>query len=362
MKLSINTNQLQNLVTKAIKGASDNKLLPMTSLMSIDYDGAGKLSLTTTDMTNYLTVATNDASQNTDELHVVVIADSFAKLVSKMTSETIEIDFTDNTFTLSGGKSNYKLELPLDVDGSLIKLQAPEVTGKSEQTIKLTSVKNILSTAKASLATSLAIPCYTAYYVGDEVLSTDSLKICCIKDKLLKKPALIRADTMDLLDIAESDLKCVISDSAIKFETEDGVFALSTKVFDGLEVYSVDAINGLVDLSFESECTLYKNDLLQALDRLALFVDKVDRNVINMSFGKDKLVLTNKAQAGVEEIDYASESEAKDFECTIDIEMLISQIKATPDDKFTMYYGLDNCIKIVNEAKDIIQIISLLDD
>lgn len=359
MKLTINTNQLQNLVTKAIKGASESKLLPMTSLMSIDYDGNGTLSLTTTDMTNYLTVSAIDICTSGEELHVVVLADNFAKLVSKMTSESIDIDFFEETFTLSGGKSNYKLELPLDVDGSLIKMQAPEVKGESKQTIKLTSIKNILNTAKASLATSFSIPCYTAYYIGDEVLSTDTHKICCIKEKLLDKPALIRADTMDLLDIAESDLTCVISDNAIKFETSDGTFSLSTKVFDGLEVYSINAINNLVDLDFESECVLYKNDLLQALDRLALFVDKNDRNVINMTFHKDKLVLTNKAQAGVEEIDYASTTKAKDFECVIDIELLISQVKATADERFTLYYGLDNCIKIVNDAKDIIQIISL---
>lgn len=360
MKLTLNASQLQNLVTKAIKGSSNNKLLPMTSLMSIDYDGKGKLALTTTDITNYLTVAINDASNSSEELHLVVMAENFAKLVSKMTSENINLEYEDNTFTVSGGRSNYKIELPLDVDGSLIKLVSPEVSGKVGKTVKLTSIKNILTTAKSSLATTLNEPCYTAYYIGESVLSTDTYKICCIKEKLLDKPVLISSDTMDLLDLAEADLKCTMSGDSIKFETDDGLYSLSTKTYDGIESYSVDAISQLVESEFKSYCVLNKNDMLQALDRLALFVGSYDRNVINISFDAEQLVMTNKAQAGTEIVDYASEDKGVEFNCSIDIELLMSQIKAAPNDEIKLYYGLDNCIKIADDST--IQIISLFSE
>lgn len=360
MKLVLNTQQLQNLVTKAIKGSSNNKLLPMTSLMSITYDGNGHLALTTTDMTNYLTVTLDEASTSDDELRIVVMAESFAKLISKMTSENVTLEFDGEQFTVSGGKSNYKIELPLDVDGSLVKLEVPTVKGKNVQTVKWTSIKEILATAKSALATTLDTPCYTAYYIGENVLSTDTYKICCIKEKLFDEPVLISSDTMDLLDLAESDLVCTIDGDSIKFETSDGKYSLSTKAYDGIETYSVDAITSLVESEFESHCVLNKNDMLRALDRLSLFVGQYDRNVINMSFKSTQLILTNKAKAGVEEVDYVSNDKGAEFECAIDIEMLTSQIKASPEDEIKLYYGLDNCIKIADN--DIIQIIALFNE
>ena len=369
MKLSINTNQLQSLVTKAIKGASNNKIFPMTCLMAIDYDfdtdkSFGKLSLTTTDLTNYLTVSLDEVSACTDELHLVVYAENFAKLISKMTSENVTLEFDGEFFTVSGGKSSYKIELPLDVDGTFVKMSVPEIDESKAiiKTIKLSSIKNILATAKTSLATTLDTPCYTAYYIGDNILSSNGYKICCIKEKLLDTPVLLGSVTMDLLDLAESDLNCALAkdslvEDAIQFSTADGNYILRTKVYDGIESYSVDAITQLAESEFEASVVLNKNDMLQALDRLSVFVGEYDRNVIFMHFGEDGLTLTNKAKAGTEQIDYVSKSGNLVFDCPIEIDMLTSQIKAQQNDDFRLYYGLPNCIKIADD--NIVQIIAL---
>jgi len=357
MKVVLNTAQLQNLVTKAVKGAGNNKLLPMTSLMAISYDGNGMLSLTTTDNTNYLTVKAMDVSMSDDELEVVVIADNFAKLISRMTSETITFTHESGSFFISGGKSTYNIELPLDVDGSEIKFERPMLTPPEIETIKLSSIKSIINTGKSALATTLETPCYTAYYVGKNVISTDTYKICCIDEQLVKEPLLISSETMDLLDLAESDLEYGKDKDSIGFKSVDDTFLLITKPYDGLETYSVDAIMGLVESKFKSACVVKKNDILQALDRLAIFVSQYDRNIIQMSFTKNALVLKNKKSAGTEEIDYLKECDGEEFDCAIDIEMLISQIKANSVDDVTIYYGLPNCIKIADG--NITQIIAL---
>ena len=57
MQFTINTTKFQELVAKAVKGSSNNKLLPITSLMAIDLAGK-RLVLTTTDTTNYFQVST----------------------------------------------------------------------------------------------------------------------------------------------------------------------------------------------------------------------------------------------------------------------------------------------------------------
>ena len=364
MKLSINTNQLQSLVTKAIKGASNNKIFPMTCLMAIDYafdtdKSFGKLSLTTTDLTNYLTVSLDEVSACTDELHLVVYAENFAKLISKMTSESVTLEFDGEFFTVSGGKSSYKIELPLDVDGTFVKMSVPEIDESNTNTkiVKLSAIKNILTTAKTSLATTLDTPCYTAYYIGDNILSSNGYKICCIKEKLLDTPVLLGSVTIDLLDLAESDLNCVLVGDSIKFSTADGNYILRTKVYEGIESYSADAITQLAESEFEASVVLNKNDMLQALDRLSVFVGEYDRNVIFMHFGEDGLTLTNKAKAGTEQIDYVSKNGDLVFDCAIEIDLLTSQIKAQQNDDFKLYYGLPNCVKIADD--NIVQIIAL---
>ena len=366
MKLSINTNQLQSLVTKAIKGASNNKIFPMTCLMAIDYvfdanKSFGKLSLTTTDLTNYLTVALDEVSACSDELHLVVYAENFAKLVSKMTSENVILEFDGEFLTVSGGKSSYKIELPLDVDGTFVKMSIPEIdeSNTDVKIVKLSSIKSILTTAKASLAIPLdkVDECYSAYYVGDGVLSSNGNKICYIREKLLDTSVLLGSVTMDLLDLAESDLNCVLVGDSIKFSTADDNYILRTKIYDGIEFYSADEIIQLAESEFEASVVLNKNDMLQALDRLSVFVGEYDRNVIFLHFGEDGLTLTNKAKAGTEQIDYVSKNGNLVFDCPIEIDMLISQIKAQQNDDFRLYYGLPNCIKIADD--NIVQIVAL---
>ena len=124
MQFTINTTKFQELVAKAVKGSSNNKLLPITSLMAIDLAGK-RLVLTTTDTTNYFQVST--AVDTADTFSIVVLADSFAKLISKMTCENITLDIEADSLTVLGGKSKYKIELPLDVDGTFVKLTAPPV-------------------------------------------------------------------------------------------------------------------------------------------------------------------------------------------------------------------------------------------
>lgn len=55
MKLQIKTTKLQEMLARAIKGASNNKLIPLTSLIAISLKD-GELTLITTDATNYLYV------------------------------------------------------------------------------------------------------------------------------------------------------------------------------------------------------------------------------------------------------------------------------------------------------------------
>lgn len=358
MKFTIKTAQLQDLVSKAIKCSSNDKLLPMTSLMEIRL-AERKLTLTTTDATNYFSVSVDVEDAN--EFTVVVMADSFAKLIARMTCENITFDLENDSFTVLGGKSKYNIELPLDVDGTLVKLTVPntdDAEAISGESISPSKIDLILASAKPALATSLDSPCCTAYYVGDSVLATDSFKVCYIANKLVGKPVLISSSTMDLLDVMAKDSETFITyrraENTLVFNTDNCI--LRTKAYDGIEQYPVDAILKFVDSEFSSECVVKKNEILQALDRLSVFVGDYDRNVITFSFENNSIVMRNKKNAGVETVDCVSGGN-DEFTGSIDIEMFKSQIKANSSDDVRIQYGLDNCIKIIDG--ETIQIVAL---
>ena len=121
MKLSVKTPIMKELVSRAIKGASQNKLIPLTGLMAIQLKD-GKLTLLTTDASNYLYVMQDNVAG--DEFYVVVQVEQFSKLISKMTCDMLVLELNDSILTVKGN-GEYKIELPLDETGDLIKFPSP---------------------------------------------------------------------------------------------------------------------------------------------------------------------------------------------------------------------------------------------
>lgn len=344
MKITLKTEKLQELVSRATKGCSNNKMIPITGLMSIELKDH-KLTLTTTDAINYLFIVEDKVDG--EDFCVVVQAETFAKLISRMTSETVSLELVGEELRVTGN-GEYKIELPLDEEGELIKF--PKVLGELSEDytpLNLSTVRKLLMVNKPALSDSLDVPCYTGYYMGDNVISTDTYKICGTEIKIFDKPILVSPEMMDLLDVMTSETIHVhIDGNTIVCATDDCI--VYGKELEGKENYQVDAISGLLDLDFPSECSVSKDALLQALDRLALFVGPYDKNGIYMTFTRDGLHLSSRKSNGVEVIPYKSSKEFKDFTACINIEMLQTQVKAHVLDEITMCYGLDNALKIVD--------------
>ena len=360
MKLTVNTQTLQTMVAKSMKGASCNKMIPLTSLMAIELKD-NTLSLTTTDATNYLSVREDKVEG--DNFYVVVQAEMFSKLISKLTCEKVVLDLQDN-FLKVKGNGNYSIELPLNEEGELIKFPNPidkwlEKGVTNDEGVNLSTIRLILATAKSALATTNEVPCYTGYYVGDNIVATDTYKICGISIKLFNEPVLISADMMNLLDILTAENIVVDRDGdTLVFDTPEAI--IYGTAMDCIADYQIDAINGLLGQEFESSCKVSKNTLVQLLDRLSLFVSPYDKNGIYLTFTREGLQINSKKSNSTEIIAYSESQNFKDFTCCIDIEMLQSQVKANTSDAIEIQYGEDNAIKITDA--NVTQIIALLDD
>ena len=194
--ITLDTTLFKDMVTRAKKGASNNSIIPLTSMMAIELQD-NTLTLITTDSKNFLYIIQDGIPGN--DFYAVVIADTFAQLVSKTTSDTIHLELKDNCLEVIGN-GKYMIELP-DEDGEMIEFPDPRQDMELDvlDDIQLTTVNSILTTAKPSLSVTMEEPALTGYYCGDNIVTTDNYKVCLMELKLWDEPRLISAQVMDLL-------------------------------------------------------------------------------------------------------------------------------------------------------------------
>lgn len=355
--LKLKTKTLQEMTQKAMKGASNNKILPLTSMLAIQLSN-NMLTLTTTDFSNYLEIKQDKVEG--EDFYVVVQADIFSKLIGKLTTEEVTLTVDSNVLTV---KSNgtYKLELPVDEDGSLVRFPDYRYVILTPATnIKLATLKSILTTNRASVAQDLTVPALTGYYVDDKgVLTSDSFVACHNKVTGLKEPFMLPYQVVELFNVLEQeDVDITVGHDAVTIETMNAT--IYGKLLMEKDNFPVEAINKYLQTSFASSCKLPKDAILSVLERLSLFVGTYDKNEVYLTFTTDGIVIESKQATGNELIKYAESSNFVPFTCCIDIELLKAQIQALQTETIEMHYGNDTAIKLTSGA--IVQIISLSED
>lgn len=357
-KISLNTILFKDMVARARKGASNNSILPLTSMMAIELKD-NTLTLTTTDMTNFLYVIQNDVKGN--DFYATVMSEVFCQLVAKTTSDNITLELKDNYLQFTGN-GTYNIDLPVE-EGEVIKFPDPRNDSTLEQldNIQLSSITNIVNSAKASLALTMEEPCLTGYYCGGNyTIASDTYKLCKVDEALWETPRLIPAELMDLLTlITDNDIQVYANEDTLLFTSSN--CQVYGKVMDCIDDYPAKDIKDFIDCDFRCSCTVDKATLLQLLDRLSLFVAKGDKNEINLSFTEDGLEVSSKASTGVELVKYiASDKDVETFACVADIEMLNNQLKSIASDNVEIQYHNvlqtpdgsieDNALKFVEDG------------
>lgn len=353
--IELKTAKLKEMVGRAVKGASFKSIIPLTSMMAIELKDS-RLTLKTTDSTNYLYIMEDKIPG--DDFYAVVLADQFAKLISKMTCENVTLTLKLNALEVVGN-GKYLIELQQEDEGGMVQFPDPRAEAELEpleNEIQLTTVLSILGTAKSSLATTLENPCYTGYYCGDRVLTTNTFKICGMDLQLWEEPRLISSEMMELLSVMTAEnISVDAAGDEIMFSSPDCV--VYGRTMEGIEDFQVEDIEGVLDMEFPSMCKLKKSHVLQLLDRLSLFVTFMDKDEVDFAFTKEGLQVSSKASSGTELIKYLESEDFSDFVCSVDIGMLIAQVKAIAGDTVELYYGDENALKLVEG--NTVQVLSL---
>lgn len=354
-KMTIPTSKFQDMVSRAAKGASENKLIAITSMICIELK-SNVLTLTTTDTANYLRVIAEKIEG--DDMYAVVNVDLFSKLIAKMTSESITIQMTDSSLEVKGN-GTYNIPLETDEDGPVRYPEYKFQKKEEPETIHLSSIKNVLAINKAAVAKSFETPCLCGYYMGERIITTDGDVICFNDMKLFKSPALISPEMMMLLSLnTEEKISCYRDGDAFLFETPNIViYGVS---HDGIEQFPVEEIQSYLDQEFPSMCKLPKALMQNVVDRLSLFIDQYDNNGAYFTFTKEGVKVQSKKSSSVEVIAYQESKNFSPFMCCVDIPLLREQIDANPGEFIELWYGHEAAIKMTSGK--VTQVISLLED
>lgn len=345
MKFETTTTMLQVLVSKAIKGAGFNKLLPITSMIGIYVDD--KINLYTTDGSNYLEISGDVVKA--DDFDITVDADTFAKLVSKLTSDTVTLEVKDNILIITGN-GTYKLPLQMSDDGTPLKFPNRNDNNLEVETIgelPQAAINYMVMSLKPSLSTNVS-SVYSNYFVGEFLASTDRAMMCICDRASFDKPMLFSREFVDLLALAGSDVKLGIrSCDDMIIALADG-FVVQAKPVDGVDDYNVDGLKKLLNLELNSFCRVNKKALLSLLDRLSIFVGAYDDESIQIHFTDGAMEISSMSSDGVESIDYMEYSNFKEHTVKINVNRLITLLKAYASDFVDIYYGDNMCIKFVD--------------
>jgi DNA polymerase III sliding clamp (beta) subunit (PCNA family) len=355
--MKIQTVKLQSLLNKAVKGAGNNSLIPITQMIELELKDK-VLTLTTTDASNYLYIIEDNVEG--EDFHAVLDVALFNQIVSKFTSEYTKVTVTPTTVELVANGS-YILNLQTDESGVVVafpkKFNNIDTTNSKSYKLDTSIIPQILSTSKSALATSLEVPVYTSYYVKDKIISTNTIVICELDKKITEEPVLISRQFMDLLSVIDDlDFTFMLVDNLVCV-TSKGVSIWGPVMF-GLEDFPIEPVSNLLGETYRSRCTVNKNQLLSLLDRIKLFVSTYDDNTVKLDFSTQDLIVHSMRSNGVESIDYIDDkSKRAVFSCMINVVMFITQLKEMPGDKVVIEYGQDNAIKLV--ADDVIEVLAL---
>lgn len=357
-QLSLPTTKLQAIIANAIKGAGEDKMVLLTNLMCIQVKD-NKLTVITTDGVNYTYVMDNVESE---DFYAVVPVSTFSKLISRLTCDDVAILVDSDKMTVRGN-GRYAIELPLNEEGEPIVFPDPMQKfnmNAVDTTIPAGVIQQILKTAKASLSVDLDTPCYCGYYMGKNIVATDTSKICGINIATFDSPVLLNASTVDILGIIpEESVDVYRNGKKLLFKADK--FAVHTEIMDGMQDYQIDTLNSFLDDSYDNFGVIKKADLLQLLNRLSLFVGVYDDDCIRLTFSKNGLLISSKQADSSEQLSWiVYNSTSSDFTCCINIKMFLSQVKASAGDTIEIQFGKENAIKMVDG--NITQVLALEDD
>lgn len=355
------TKNLKALVAKVQRGIGNNPLMPLSSLVSIAYNGEKTITLRTFDGYNYVVSHADVAEAEGAEapFEVCVGANTFVALVNKTSSNEISLALNPKYLAFKGN-GNYKLDVVTD-NGQLLAFPALEDFSQVEGVkVKVSTLNYSIDVNEPSAAKTAEVAQFQGCYFGKGVYTTNGQVACVVGETLMEgKSALFMYSTLKMLPSladAEATLKVKQSGEDKLFELSDSSVTISGKLIGGAEKYPVAALDKMVGEPMKmAKANVVK--LLDVLDRMNIFTDQYQTNAIRLHFESESLTITNVALGSgaynaEETIDAPwadgglPHEEGESYECFVDLSQLQADLKVCGAPDVLIGYGSSRYVRL----------------
>lgn len=354
MILEFKTSVFKELLGKAMKAVTASRLLPITGLVGITVQG-NYLLLETYDGYNKLTIFGTLPKEYPDA-YAVVDAQQLNALISKLTADNLKLEFNQAYLGVKAGNGSYKFDIALEDGTNPVKFpfyqEIEAADNLDAHGAKLSELMLLQTMNESAVAKTTEVISITGAYIGPEVgMITTNAFVACVLNIVpfedLGRNILLNYSTIKLFSaLKDEDISYAIVGDLIV--VSDSGASIIGKLMPEVVDYPVERIMKFFQNDFQSAMNLDKNALVKALERLNIFVDTIDKNVIKVHVTEKVVTLTSLSSNAVEVIELANPENILEDEFLVDFSSLESQVKATQDNTITIYYGSESAIVIVD--------------
>ena len=353
-----------------IKAAIDNKNVSLYS-ETLELNATGNvLNMNVTNREYYVTVSFN--LEEAANFKAAVNAKLFLDLISKITSNTIDIDVVNDTLKVKG---NGEYKLPLIYNNNVM-LELPKIEVNNVSTtmnIKSKDLQSILQFNSKELQRGTPAKLVQTYYYVDEKGCITFTSGACVNSFTLSQPIkmLLSEKVVKLFklfkDVDEVSFKkgyeniSGVSQDRVVFSAGNVVLSAILADSNMITQVPVAAIRNMASQQYANTITLNREQLLQALTRLMLFNN--DKNYGNIEFSKTAIKIQDWSKENVEVINLDKECDtlAQNYSVIVNMNNLSLILNGCTDEMIDISFG-DNksiCIKKDN-VTDIIPELKLV--
>lgn len=346
----LRTDDIKNLCAKISFAIDNADVVALTDILQLKTEGTYLyLSITNKE---YYVKAKLDLSENIN-FHATVSATLFLKLISNITTETIEFHINDNTLIVKG---NGIYKFPLIYDGDkILELPIIEINNPTANIeISNSILQNILVYNSKELNKGIAANAVQNYYYIDEQGAITFRKGACVTKFNLSAPikVLLTAKIVKLFKLFKDEtikftlgydnISDDIIQTKVKFETNDIILTAITSCDDTLlNTVPVKAIRGRAyNSDYKYNITLNKDLLLDAIKRLSLFsLNDISKIYGKFIFKPDSITICDYNNDNSEIIPYANEIINIDYTAVFDFNDIKSALDKCNVSFINMSFG-----------------------
>lgn len=370
----ISTEKIKDVCSKILVASDYNEISPITATLEIKASDK-KMSISVTNR-EYFTEVSIDLDASV-EFHATVNANLFLKLVSQITTDSMELNVDGNVLVVKGN-GTYKLPIIFDGEEILTLPVIDIVNETSSFDINTEILTNIMNYNSKELNKGVfQRPVQKMYYIDDEGCITFTTGACVnvfhldtpikilLNSRIVKMFRLFKDDVVHFSlgkDMADNNMIV----TKVRFKSDDVTITAIISSDDNL-INSVPAkaIRGRALNEYKNSVVVDKEQFIQSINRLLIFKDS--KNALNhysvFEFGNDSVTVSDKEKNNKETIKYENEvtSLSTIYKAVLDLNDLKTTLENCKEQYITICFGdgqafvikRDNIYNVIPECSEI---------